>query len=140
MRTAEPVIALPAARLLAASAGIPLALGAAWAAIGAASGVAPAMLGVWSGLLVASVMTVSIVILAPWTPRPLSLLSTLWLGATVARFILTPVLAWVLYSASSFGAAMLALAVGSIYLLALIGEVVVLAIAVRRAESTPPQS
>jgi hypothetical protein len=125
----EPVIALPTARLLVvtvvactmAGAGSSLIAQLAWPGEGLA------MVGPAAATVVALAMVGGLLAVVPWRPRPIGLWPTLWLASTVLRMLLTPILAYLLYSATPFGAAALAINVVAAYLLALAGEVIVLA-------------
>ncbi|HWB18694.1 MAG TPA: hypothetical protein VG711_00215 [Phycisphaerales bacterium] len=74
----------------------------------------------------------SIFAISPWKIRPISLWASAWLGATVIRFLTTPIAAYLLYSASHVNAKALALSVAITYAACLGGEVWVLSLYLRR--------
>ena len=64
--------------------------------------------------------------MTPWRPRDLGMWMTMWMAATVLRLLLTPALAYLLYSATSLSGMALGLAIVTSYFLALLAEWVVL--------------
>lgn len=102
-----------------------------------------AMLG---AILVAAIMLVGLLAMAPWGTRTPSAWSTRWLAATVIRFVGTPFLALLLYSRPPSAEGFL-LAVAGTYLVSLAVETAVVARAVlasvvaseRRANASDPQ-
>lgn len=130
----EPLIALPATRLTVvtiaaclAAAGISIVLGK----LGLHDG--PAGLSLAAAGIVAAATLGGLIVMVPWRARPIGLWPSFWLGSTVFRLLVTPVLAYLLYSATQLSAAALALHVVCTYVLALVGEVVVLAGFLKRA-------
>lgn len=91
-----------------------------------------------SGLLGAGVVVAFAIagtlLISPWKVRPVSAWMTWWLGLTVFRLFLTPVGAWVLYSAASSGLnpKAFALAVGLTYLTTVVAEALVVSVHLRR--------
>jgi hypothetical protein len=75
-----------------------------------------------------------VLIMTPWKPRAMADWMTMWLGATVFRLLLTPVLVYLLYSAASPALAVkpLVLSVASTYFAALLAEAAILASHIRR--------
>ena len=63
-----------------------------------------------------------LLILKPWNPRVAGDLALLWLGSTVVRVLLTPLLALVLYFAAHPPIYPFALGAGTAYLAVLISE------------------
>lgn len=131
----EPVIALPTARLVMVTLGACAMAGAASSLLAriAWPGQGLAVVGPASAAVAAVAMVGGLLAVAPWKARPIGLWPTFWLASTVLRMLLTPILAYLLYSATPFGAAAVAINVVAAYLLALAGEVVVLAGFLKRA-------
>ena len=82
--------------------------------------------------VVAVVALLSVLVMTPWKARPMDLWMTFWLAGTVVRLLLTPVGAFLLYSATPLPASALALAVALAYLVTVLTESSVLARHVRR--------
>jgi hypothetical protein len=107
---------------------------AAWSVAGAIQdGRSLAAAGAAGTLLVAGVALAILLASRPWRPRRVADWATVWLGGTVARLLVVPPAAYLLYSATSLSGGTLALAVGFAYVLTLIAEATVLALHVRRA-------
>lgn len=128
-------MSLPTGSLLATVVAVPFLV---------ASGYAIAVLaGPWSeDLLIAALAgagvvalasVVGVLVMTPWATRPMSLWMTFWLGATVVRLLLTPLLAFVVYSATSLDSTSLILALAIAYFCTLMGEAAVIAASVRQA-------
>ena len=64
--------------------------------------------------------------MTPWSPAEMGRGMTMWMAATVLRLLLTPALAYLLYSATSLSGTALGLAIVFSYFLALLAEWVVL--------------
>ncbi|MCZ6836727.1 MAG: hypothetical protein O7G85_13200 [Planctomycetota bacterium] len=76
--------------------------------------------------LVAFTTLLGILVMSPWQTREISLWWTMWLASMVLRLLLTPALAFLLYSATSFSPEAMCLAVAASYFLTLGAEVVVI--------------
>lgn len=132
--TGEPAIPFPTGRLLAAIVGASLLTAAGWLAVVRVGGLgegAPAAGAAGAGL-VALVCSAVLMALRPWRSRPVGVWVNLWLGATVARLLLTPALAYLLYSAAPLSGTPLLLSVATTYVLVQLCEAAVLALHVRR--------
>ncbi len=130
----EPLVTWPTARLVMVTAGVPVLCGAIWALcgrLGGGPGIAPA--GAAGAALVGVFSLAGALAVAPWKARRLSTWASIWMGGSVARLVLLPLATALLYSATSFGLAVLALAVGLTCFLTLLAEAVVVALHVRRA-------
>jgi hypothetical protein len=77
--------------------------------------------------IVAGCTTVGLLAIAPWIERPAMMCVTMWLGQTVVRLLLTPVVTYLLYSATPLSGFQPLLAVGTIYAVTVIGEAMVFA-------------
>lgn len=135
IRDDEPAIALPVGSLITASIIGAAAPGAIWT-IGAMIGgfgwnIASA--GLLGAGVVIIAMIAGLLVLTPWKARPIAIWGPLWLGGILVRLVLTPLLAWVLYSATSIQPEAFGACVGITYITALLTEVSVLARFVRRA-------
>ncbi len=78
------------------------------------------------GAAVALTGILGVLIMTPWRPRDMGMWMTMWMAATVLRLLLTPALAYLLYSATSLSGTALGLAIVFSYFLALLAEWVVL--------------
>jgi hypothetical protein len=89
--------------------------------------------GVLGTAVVAAFALAGIILIRPWRDRPVSEWMTWWLALTVFRVLLTPVGAWVLYSAASSGLnpKAFALAVGLTYLTTVVAEALVVSVHLR---------
>jgi hypothetical protein len=133
-----PALSLPTGRLLATLLGACVLVGGGWAAVVAATGGEPGLArsGLLGGGIVAVCSTAGLLAIGPWKQRPVPLWISLWLGQTVVRLLLTPLVAWLLYSAAPATAPMpLAVAVGLTYLVAVVSEATVLAGYLKRSGS-----
>jgi hypothetical protein len=130
-------MALPTGSLLAAACGGSAAAGIAWAlvvwlggragwGIGSTWGPGHAIAGLVAAGIVALIATMVLLALGPWKVRPLGTWMTLWLAGAVGRLILTPLAAFLVYSAAPLSATALFLGVGITYVSALLAEVSVL--------------
>lgn len=102
-------------------------------------------IGPWNGAIFRSGMigavSVTVVALAgvfimtPWKARAVADWMTMWLGSTVFRLLVTPVVVYLLYSAASqeLAAKPLVLSVASTYFVTLLAEAVILTTHIRRS-------
>ena len=65
----------------------------------------------------------SIIVLAPWKPRTVGTWMTLWLASTVIRLLVTPLLGFLIYSATRPEPVPYVLCLAGAYLLTLVTEV-----------------
>ncbi len=130
----EPIISMPTGLLLAVVITAAAACAAAsWAAawlLGLEQGIGAA--GVAGAGVVALVGSLGVVVMRPWKTRVMSEWATMWLAATVLRLLLTPVAAYVLYSAAPLSLTPLMLSVGGTYLVVLLVEAAFLALHLKR--------
>ncbi|MHC4415769.1 MAG: hypothetical protein ACYS0G_10835 [Planctomycetota bacterium] len=133
----RPAIPLPTSLLLGSVLGTSAVVGGAWAASAWAlgRGDADAVPGLLAAGIVGLCTAGGLLSILPWRARPVSTWITLWLAQTVVRLLLTPVLTFLLYSATSFNATPLFVAVGVTYLAAVVSEAGVLARYLRRCGS-----
>lgn len=76
-----------------------------------------------SGIILTWVVAaLSMLVLTPWTARPISTLAALWMGSTIIRLLVTPAGAYLLYLSSPSAPKALALAVGLGYFVQLMTE------------------
>jgi hypothetical protein len=133
----EPVAALPARRMVLTVIASTLATIAAWAAVTALLGrtetIVPAAAG---ATLVAGVSILSLLAIGPWKPREMGSWANLWLAALVGRLLLTPALAYLLYSATPLSLTPLMLSVGVTYVIVQISEAAALAAQLKRLPVT----
>ncbi|MHC5023816.1 MAG: hypothetical protein ACYTGG_07880 [Planctomycetota bacterium] len=136
--TDELRLALPTARLVLAAIGTGAVCAGGWWVTGAIAGWTGATIG--SGLAGAAAvgvaMLVSLVAISPWKERTLTSWMTAWLASMGLRLLLTPLGAFLLYSAALLRPEPLAIAVALAYLSSLLVEAAVLARHVRHAESS----
>lgn len=124
--TNEERVTLPGARLLAWTGGIGAACAGAWLAACVAGPWGDATLR--TGLIGIGAVTLlamlGILAINPWKARPVATWMTVWLALTVFRLLGTPVVIFVLYSASSPALlpTPLALSVGIAYMATLFAE------------------
>ena len=95
--------------------------------------------GVFGGAVVMACTTLGLLAISPWTPRPVPMWVSMWLGQTVVRLLVTPVVAYLVYSAASVPLMAFASAVGACYLAAVLIEAKVLTrfLMTRAATLTP---
>jgi len=129
------VISVAGKPLFAVCVAIPLVSGAAWAALAPGLGYDRSV--TLSGPLGAGVVLVvsmlALLVVSPWVRRPASMQMTMWLAGTVVRFFVTPLLAFLLYSAAPLDGKALTLAVGGVHLVTLITEAAVMSRLLGRA-------
>lgn len=132
--TEDPTLALPTLRLLAAlvTAGAGTALG--WLAVVRVAGYGGdvAAAGAAGSALVVGVSAASLLAILPWRVRPVSSWVNAWLAAIVLRLVLTPAMAYLLYSAAPLSGTPLLLSVATAYVIVQICEAAVLALYVKR--------
>lgn len=135
----EPLISLPTGRLLVAVIGACATSTAAWLGVVSlgAWGREVLMAGPVGALAVAVTGVAGVVVMTPWKTRDMITWWTMWLAATVLRLLLTPVAAFLLYSATPLSPEALCLAIAASYFLALMAEAAIIARHVHRA--TQPQ-
>jgi hypothetical protein len=133
----EPVTALPTLQMVITVVGAGLATVAAWTAVTALTGrtatIVPAAAG---AILVTGISTLSLIAIGPWKPREMGTWANLWLAALVGRLLLTPALAYLLYSATPLSLTPLMLSVGVTYVVVQISEAAVLAAHLKRIFAT----
>ncbi|MCI0366075.1 MAG: hypothetical protein L0Y44_01980 [Phycisphaerales bacterium] len=129
-------VKLPTGMLLGGVIGaVALVAGACWAIdLVWSMGGQAAISGLIGAASVGVVAVGGVLIMTPWKSRAMADCLTMWLGATVFRLLLTPVLVYLLYSAISPALAVkpLVLSVASSYFLALLAEAAILASHIRR--------
>ena len=129
----EPTVALPTRQLLVTIGVTAAATAAAWMVIAALAGPADAIgAGAAGAAVVALVSIASMLAIRPWLARPISEWTTMWLAALIGRLLLTPVLAYLLYSATPFAMMPLLLSVAVTYVIVQISEAASLALYLKR--------
>ena len=131
--TNEPTIALPTGRMVVTVGVLATATAAVWMAVTALLG-RPADLaaGPAGATLVAGITIAGVLAMRPWKTRPIGDWMTWWLAALVGRLLLTPLLAYLLYSATPFGLVPLMLSVAVTYVIVQVGEASALAVYLKR--------
>jgi len=133
----EPVTALPTLRMVLTVIGAGLATIAGWTAVtmltGRTSTIVPAAAGV---TLVTGISTLSLLAIGPWKPREMGTWANLWLAALVGRLLLTPALAYLLYSATPLSLTPLMLSVGVTYVVVQVSEAAAVAASLKRISAT----
>ncbi len=132
--TNEPIITMPTRRLIATVLVSAIVAGGGWMAVVAALGMDTAVIaagGPGAGV-VALVALGGLLVTQPWKPREVSWWATMWLASTVVRLLVTPVAAYLLYSATPLSLTPLMLSVAIAYAVVLAGEVAVVALHVKR--------
>ncbi len=86
--------------------------------------------------LVAGISILSLVVIRPWKPRAMGTWANLWLAALVGRLLLTPALAYLLYSATPLSLTPLMLSVAVTYVIVQISEAAALAAHLKRIETS----
>ena len=134
----EPVTSLPARRMVVTVIAAWAAVIAAWAVVTALTGrtatITPAAAG---ATLVAGISILSLLAIGPWKPRAMGTWTNLWLAALVGRLLLTPALAYLLYSATPLSLTPLMLSVAVTYIVVQISEAAALAAHLNRIFATP---
>ena len=125
---AEPELTLPFRAMLVAGVVVLLIVLAVWLILYFGGWIAWPV--AWAGLLGSAaifvIAGVGVAIMQPWKPRLAGDLATLWLGSTVARMLLTPGLALLLYFALYPPTIPFVLGVGTAYLVILVSETALL--------------
>ncbi len=134
----EPVTALPALRMVVTVIGAGLATIAGWTAVTALTGRTATIMSAAAGAaLVTGVSTLSLLAIGPWKSREIGTWANLWLAALVGRLLLTPALAYLLYSATPLSLTPLMLSVGVTYVVVQISEAAALTAYLKRISATP---
>ncbi len=134
----EPVTALPALRMVLTVVGAGLATMAAWTVVTMLTGrTAPIVPAAAGAILVIGISTLSLLAIGPWKPRAMGTWANLWLAALVGRLLLTPALAYLLYSATPLSLTPLMLSVAVTYIIVQISEAAALAAHLNRISATP---
>ncbi len=132
-RNREPVTALPTRRLLAAIALSGLAAAGIWAGAVVATGRHGLVAEGAAGAGVVSVVSAaSVLAIRPWRPRPMGDWTGPWLGGILLRLLLTPALAWLVYSATPLSLVPLMLSVAVAYVTVQISEAATVALYLKR--------
>jgi hypothetical protein len=133
----EPITALPALRMVLTVVGAGLATMAAWTAVTVLNGRTATIMPAAAGAaLVTGISTLSLLAIGPWKPREMGTWVNLWLAALVGRLLLTPALAYLLYSATPLSLTPLMLSVGVTYVVVQISEAAALAAYLKRISAT----
>ena len=133
----EPVTALPALRMVVTVIGAGLATIAGWAAVTALTGRTATIMSAAAGAtLVTGVSTLSLLAIGPWKSREIGTWANLWLAALVGRLLLTPALAYLLYSATPLSLTPLMLSVGVTYVVVQVSEAAAVAASLKRISAT----
>jgi hypothetical protein len=129
----EPLAVLPTRRMLVTIACASLAAAGAWALVVSATG-RPGLVreGAAGAALVALVSSGSALAIRPWRARAMGAWAGPWLGGIVARLLLTPALAWLIYSAAPLGLVPLMLSVAVAYVAVQISEAAAVALHLKR--------
>ena len=133
----EPVTTLPTRRMVIAVIASALATIAAWSAVTALTGrTSTITAAAAAATLVAGISILSLVVIRPWKPRAMGTWANLWLAALVGRLLLTPALAYLLYSATPLSLTPLMLSVAVTYVIVQISEAAALAAHLKRIETS----
>ncbi len=130
--SAEPTIALPALRMVAAI--VASAVGAAvlWTIAALVTGERVIGEGAAGAGVVLVVGVLGVVAIRPWKVRPVSAWTSLWLAAMVGRLVLTPLAAWLVYSAAPLEMAPFMLAVAASYVIVQLTEAAAVALHLKK--------
>jgi hypothetical protein len=120
----EPSLPLPTATMLVTIAAGSAAAILAWAAVAAvvAPGRAVLAAGAAGAAVVAAVSVLAVLVIRPWRVRPVGAWINWWLGALVLRLLLTPAVAYLLYSATALSLTPLMLSVAATYVVVQVSE------------------
>ena len=133
----EPVTALPTLRMVLTVIGAGLATLAGWTAVPLLTGRTATITAAAAGAtLVAGISTLSLLAIGPWKTRAMGTWANLWLAALVGRLLLTPALAYLLYSATPLSLTPLMLSVAVTYVVVQISEAAALAAYLKRISAT----
>ncbi|MHC4218026.1 MAG: hypothetical protein ACYSU7_06165 [Planctomycetota bacterium] len=128
-RNREPTLALPTGRMLVSIVATSVAAVLAWSVV--AWVVAPRRevfaAGGAGAAVVAAVTILGVLVIRPWQIRPVGDWINWWLGAMVLRLLLTPVVAYLLYSATALSLTPLMLSVAATYVVVQVSEATVVA-------------
>lgn len=131
----ERSLALPTWRMLLTIAAGTVAAILGWAAV--TSIVAPGrevlVAGGAGAGVVAAVSVLAVLVIRPWRTRPVSAWMNWWMGAMVLRILLTPAVAYLLYSATALGLTPLMLSVAVTYVVVQVSEAAAVAHYLKRA-------
>ncbi|MHC4127352.1 MAG: hypothetical protein ACYTE6_01485 [Planctomycetota bacterium] len=120
----EPSLALPTWRMLLTIAAGSVVTMAAWAVV--ARLVAPRrevlVAGAAGVAVVVTVSVLAVLVIRPWRIRPVGDWINWWLGAMVLRILLTPTVAYLLYSATALSLTPLMLSVAATYVVVQVSE------------------
>ncbi|MEE8155177.1 MAG: hypothetical protein V3T53_09525 [Phycisphaerales bacterium] len=132
--TKEPIIALPIGRMVGSIVGLSALTYAGWLAVVwlGGFGAEAVAAGLAGAALVAAVGVAAALLMRPWRPRPLSSWVTWWLAGIVGRVLVTPAVAYLLYSATSLSGTPLLLSVATTYVIVQCGEAAALALHIKR--------
>ena len=134
----EPLTTLPTWPMVVTVIASGLATVSAWSAVTELTGRTPTLKAAADGAtLVAGITTLSLLAIGPWKTRAMGTWANLWLAALVGRLLLTPALAYLLYSATPLSLTPLMLSVGVTYIIVQISEAAALAAHLNRISATP---
>ncbi len=134
----EPVTSLPTRRMVTIVIVAVLTTIAGWSVVTALTGRTWTIPAAASGAtLVAGITIGSLVAIQPWKTRAMGTWANLWLAALVGRLLLTPALAYLLYSATPLSLTPLMLSVAVTYIIVQISEAAALAAHLNRISATP---
>jgi hypothetical protein len=135
----EPTLALPTRRMLLAIAAASVATVLGWAALGWTAVASVAMpqrevlvAGASGAAVVAAVSITGVLVIRPWRTRAVSAWTTAWLAAMVLRLVVTPAVAYVLYSATALSLTPLMLSVAVTYVIVQVSEAAAVALYLKR--------
>jgi len=128
-RPAEPVVRLPAELMFSAFACVVILTAVVWSVLVFIGllGWDAALAGMLGALASFVVGGAGLLLMKPWKPRSTGDLALLWLGSTVVRVLLTPLLALVLYFAAHPPIYPFVLGAGTAYLALLVLETALVA-------------
>ncbi len=132
--TKEPIIALPTGRMVGSIVGLSGLTYVGWLAVVRLGGFGAEAVaaGLAGAAAVAVVGVAAALVMRPWRPRPVSSWVTWWLAGIVGRLLVTPALAYLLYSATPLSGTPLLLSVATTYVIVQCGEAAVLALHIKR--------
>jgi hypothetical protein len=78
--------------------------------------------GAAGAAVVVTVSVLAVLVIRPWRTRPVSAWINWWLGAMVLRILLTPTVAYLLYSATALSLTPLMLSVAATYVVVQVSE------------------
>lgn len=129
----EAVTTLPTVRMVVTVIAAAAATVATWAVVTALTGRAATIASAAAGAaIVAGVSGLSLLAIRPWKPRAMGTWANLWLAALVGRLLLTPAVAYLIYSAAPLSLTPLMLSVGVTYVIVQICEAAALAAHLKR--------